>query len=177
MSRLKKRLFEPPITRDEFLARMKNAIWICRAFHWSQENSLRFVNSGILGFKYDANGMPLLDAAGKQLPITVSISTYRRYKIDFSEMPVVFDYLREFAMAGYTKLMLEYVVELEYLHKLSQENLQAEEPGIKRQSIIDSIVKTVMPTESAFKEMLKKLVDKGTIIPKEDAREIVIPKK
>lgn len=59
--------------------------------------------------------------------------------------------------------MKGFLEELIHLHQLSAGNLMKEEEPIKRQQIIESIVKTVIPTQSAFADIIKNMIEKGKI--------------
>jgi len=80
----------------------------------------------------------------------------------------MYKYLQSFALQGYTKLVVGFQNELALLHKLSTENMLALKEPLERQTIIDSLIKNVIPTESAFADMLKELVSN---MPKEQKME------
>lgn len=41
--------------------------------------------------------------------------------------------------------------------------MMAEEPGVKRQAVVDSIATKILPLQSAFGELLKEMIDSGIV--------------
>lgn len=153
---------DPQITREEFLQRVKNAIWTSEAFGFTNLNALKYINSGVLGYRTNADSS-ILVKDNMPVPITISMSTYKRHKKAFSELPEIYQDLRNFALTGFTVMVRKMLSEVETLSKMSFENMMAEPVGIKRQSIIDSIVTKVMPTQSAFGDLLKGMIERGIL--------------
>lgn len=146
--------------------RLKNAIWTAESFHFDTSYAIKWINSGLLGYKIDKAGNQILGTDNKPIPITVNRSTYFRYKAKYGEMPEVYKTLHDFAMSGYTKMMAGFQDELAILHQQSAQNLYSAKEPLERQSIIDSLVKNVIPTQMAFADMLKDLIDKDKLLEK-----------
>lgn len=68
--------FDPQITREEFLQRVKNAIWTCEVFGFSNLDALNYINSGILGHRTNSDSSILMKD-NMPVPITISMSTYK----------------------------------------------------------------------------------------------------
>ncbi|KAF6245468.1 hypothetical protein [Nitrosopumilus sp. b2] len=142
--------------QSELKQRILHMIWVCESFHFPIELSLRYINSGILGNKTNSKGVSMTDKnTGKAIPITISRSTYYRYKKETQELSEFYQYLRDFVSMGFLKMMIGFQHELAYLHKLSAENLLATKNPSERQHIIDSMVTKVLPTQSAFADILR----------------------
>lgn len=156
------------VEREEYNLRMKNAIWTCQAFHFSTDYALKYINKGLLGFEKDKKGEQIVDQNNKPVPITISRATFFTYKKRFEDLPELYNDLRSFAMEGYSRIMYGFQEELASLHRISAENLLALQLPLERQQVVSSIVKDIIPTESAFADMLKKLVDSKKIAPQEE---------
>jgi len=137
---------------------IKNAIYVTEAFHFPTDMSLKFINSGMLGYQTNEDGTTK-EKEGKKIPIVVKRTKYFEYKKKYTELPEMYKYLQDFALKGYTKLVTGFQAELAALHKLSIENMMATKDPLERQTVIDSLIKNVIPTESAFADMLKELVE------------------
>lgn len=167
MSGSKEPKFYNKIQKAEYTLRLKNAIWTCRAFHFGWQDSLKFINSGMLGYRTNKEGEQLKADDGRPTPLTISQASYFNYKKEFEEMPQIYEDLGNFAISGYTKLMIGYQEELGTLHRMSTQNLLAKDlTPIERQSIIDSMVTKVITTESAFADMLKDATSNDPLIKK-----------
>ena len=165
MARPKSTNFETKIKNDEFILRIKNAIWTTTAFHFSPDYALRYINSGLLGFQTNKDGTQKIDqTTGKAMPITISRATFFRYKKEFINLPQVYEDLQRFALEGYVKMLWGFMEELKFLHQLSAENLLSLKEPLERQHIIDSMVKHVIPTQSAFADILKHMIDAGMLV-------------
>ena len=163
MTQSKKDKIETTIENEEFMAKVRNALWTTEAFHFMPENALKYMNAGLLGYELDKEGNPKLDKNHNPIPITISRASYFRYKKQLGEMPQIYEDLRMFAMSGYTKMVVGFQEELATLHKMSVENLFAVKDPLEKQQIIDSLISKVIPTESAFADMTKKLIDSNKI--------------
>lgn len=152
-------------TQNEIKQRILHIIWTCESFHFSVDLSLKYINSGILGYKTNSNGAEKIDRnTGKRIPITLSRSTYFRYKKESQEISQIYNDLRDFVMKGFIKLLVGFQAELAYLHRLSAENLLATKSPLERQHIIDSMVTKVIPTQSAFADILREMVSDGELL-------------
>lgn len=138
---------------------IKTSIYITNAFHFPLEKALKTINSGMLGFYTNDKGERLVDKnTNKPIPITIARSTYSKYKEEFGELPELYQTLREFALKGYTHLIVGFQAELAYLHNLSTENMLALKDPLERQSVIDSLITKIIPAESAFADMLQEMI-------------------
>jgi len=146
---------------------IRNAIYVTEAFHFPTDMSLKFINSGMLGYQTKEDGTTK-EKEGKKIPIVVGRTKYFEYKKKYTDLPEMYKYLQSFALNGYTKLVTGFQEELAVLHKLSIENMLSTKDPLARQTIIDSLIKNVIPTESAFADMLKELVEN---MPKEQKME------
>lgn len=147
----KKRVRKSPNSPDENLVR--NAVYVTNAFHFTIEKALTEINKGMLGYKVDKNGEPTKE------PITIGRNKLIDLRIKYSELPESHRFLREFAMKGYTNLIIGHQQELAELHRMSIENLQNVDDPLERQQIIGSLIKDVIPTESGFADMLKSIIE------------------
>jgi len=144
---------------------LKNAIWVTEAFHFSPGMALELINSGMLGFKHNSDGTPKIDKkTNEQIPITISRATFFKYKSEKNEESEIYKRLSTFALHGYALLLVGFQKEIEYLHRLSIENLYAVKNPLERQRIIDSIVTKVIPTQSAFADILREIIMDGDLI-------------
>lgn len=145
---------------------IKTAIYTTEAFHFPPHMAMKMINSGMLGYRTKEDGTPELKD-NKPIPITIGKTSYFKYKKEFTDLPEMFVTLRTFALSGYTKLLVGFQDELAYLHKLSIENMMAVDKPLERQTIIDSLISKVIPTESAFADMLKGIVEENPSAYKE----------
>lgn len=139
---------------------IKTAIYTTEAFHFPPHMAMKMINSGMLGYKTKEDGTPELKD-NKPIPITLGKTSYFKYKKQFTDLPSMFVTLRTFALSGYTKLIVGFQEELAYLHKLSIENMMAVSEPLQRQTVIDSLITKVIPTESAFADMIKGIVEEN----------------
>jgi hypothetical protein len=158
-SRSKKRIFDTQ-KQDEQKQRILHIIWTCESFNFPVDLSLKYINSGVLGYKTNQNGTEKIDRnTGRKIPLTISRSTYFRYRKESQEISHIYNDLRDFVMKGYIKLLAGFQEELAYLHRLSAENLLATKNPLDRQHIIDSMVTKVVPTQSAFADILREMAE------------------
>jgi len=160
------------ISRDEFIQRMKNAIWTCQAFNFATDNVMKYINNGLLGYQTDKDGTEKIDKnTNKSMPVTISKRTFFRYKKDFSGLPQVYKDLKNFAQQGYIYMMMGFLEELKTLHQLSVQNLLNLNEPLERQQVIDSIIKNVIPTQSAFADILKKMIESNMLKPEDENKD------
>lgn len=155
---------------NEILNRLKNAIWTCDAFHFPVDHAIKYINSGLLGYTKKVD-----KATGQPIPIRISQANYFRYKKTFSERDEIFNDFKAFVDTGYALAVKGFHEELIHLHQLSAQNLLAATDPVDRQKIIDSMVKTVLPTQSAFADILKKMIQSNKLIAnesKDSAKEV-----
>ena len=139
---------------------IKNAIYVTEAFHFSADKALKFINQGLLGYKVDANGIEMMKD-GKKIPITIGRTKFFESRQKYNELPEMYEYLRNFALQGYTKTIVGFQEELKVLHELSAQNMLAVTDPLDRQTVIDSLISKVIPTESAFADMLKHIIEQN----------------
>lgn len=155
-------------TKDEaFLLLLRNLIWTCEGFNFTVDDTLKWINRGMLGYELDRKGNPKMDTNNKPMPITISRKTYFRYKKQFTEMPEVYNDLKTFAAQKYSQMVLAFQEELAKLHEMSAKNLLSVTDPLERQQVIESMVKWIIPTQAAFADMLRKMTTRGLIIPQE----------
>ena len=148
------------ISQDEFIQRIKNVLWTCHAFNFSTEYAMKCINNGLLGFQINKDGTEKMDKnTSMAVPKAISRSTFFRYKKEFSDLPQVFEDLRNFAQQGYTCMIMGFQEELKTLHQLSAQNLLDLYEPLERQHVIDSIIKNVIPAQSAFADITKKMIE------------------
>lgn len=139
--------------RDEFESRLKNAFWCIRSQGYrNEQEALDLINSGMLGFKKNQSG--------KKTPITISKRSYYRYKKQFTEIPQIYDDARQMAKIGYIALANGFNAELAELHAevISIKNNSELKP-IQKLHVIEVICKTIIPTRSAFADVVRNLHD------------------
>jgi hypothetical protein len=145
-------------TKNEFELHIRNILWTCESFHFTNDYTLNYINSGILGFSKEID-----PKTGKLKPIIISRRTFFRYKKHYLRPEQLQQDFSYFVNTAYAIMMKGFLEELIHLHQLSAGNLMKEEEPIKRQQIIESIVKTIIPTQSAFADMIKNMIEKGKI--------------
>lgn len=150
---------DKPKSDSEIVDKIKNLVWATMSFNLPSHEALKFLNSGYLGFQKDKSGKDKLNAQKEKIPIVMSERTYFRYKEKFSELPEHFQYLKQFALKGYVQKLIGFQEEIEVLHRLSTQNMLVTKDPMDRQKIIDSLLTTVIPTQSAFTDILKETVD------------------
>jgi len=160
------------ISREEFIQRMKNAIWTCQAFNFATENAMKYINNGLLGNQTEKDGTEKIDKnTNKPMPVTISKSTFFRNKKQFLHPPQMFEDLRNFVKQGTIAMMMGFQEELKTLHQISAQNLLNSNEPLERQHVIDSIIKNVIPTQSAFADILKKMIESNMLKPKDENKD------
>lgn len=144
---------------------LKNAIWATEAFHFPPGKALELINSGMLGFKQNSDGTLKLDKkTKKQIPITVSRATFFKYKSEKDEESEVYKRLSTFALSGYSVFLVGFQKELEFLHSMTAEILISEKDPMKKLHVIDVLISKIIPTQSAFADILRHMVIDGDLI-------------
>lgn len=144
------------VRTDYFKQMVKHALWTCEAFHFTPQNALKYINMGMLGFKLDKNGNQII-IQGKPVPVTISRASYFKYKAEFTDLPQIYLDVREFGMKGYTSMMFAIKEELATLHTMTVEIMLSRTEAMEKLQVIESLVKNIIPTESAMADMLKKV--------------------
>lgn len=155
---------------DEFMQRIRHAIWTCESFNFPVEHAIKYINSGLLGYQTNKDGKEKIDKyTGKPILKTISRSSFFRYKKDLEGMPQIYEDLKYAADQGYAKMLVGLQEQIDTLVRMSAENLFAGDlTPLERQSIIDSMITKVLPGKTTVASMIKKLTDSKKIIPKEE---------
>lgn len=142
--------------RDNFMLMVKHALWTTEAFHFTPTNAIKYINMGMLGFKTDKQGNQI-KVDGKPIPITISPASYYKYKKQFTDLPQIYEDIREFGMQGYTSTMFAFKEELATLHTMAVDIMLSRTDAMEKLHAIESLVKEIIPAESAMADMLKKI--------------------
>jgi len=156
-------------------ALIKNAIHITNAFGFNYTTALKVINAGLIGYKTDKQGEQLKGNDGRSIPITISLSSYYVYKEKYSDTPEYYSELRAFAMSGYAKLMVGFQKELSFLHAMAGEIMLNEKEPMNKLHAIDVLVSKVIPTQSAFAEILKEQLEDNPSLMEETKDEPASP--
>lgn len=123
---------------------------------------LKYINSGVLGFETDKGGH-MKQKDGKPIPITISRTTYYRYREYFAKPESVTEELHEFARSRYTHEILNILSLLKELQAKSIDNFnRTMNDPIANQRIIDSITKN-LPAYTQYMDVLKKMQNHGKL--------------
>lgn len=137
---------------------ISNAIHLVNAFGFKPETAIKMINAGLLGYKIDDKGETVKED-GKSVPLTISRASYYNYQKKYTELPEYYKELREFAMKGYTRLAVGFQKELTFLHAMTAEILISSKENPEKLNAIDLLVSKVIPTQSAFAEVLKEMLE------------------
>lgn len=136
-----------------------NAIHLVNAFGMKPEPAMKMINAGLLGYKTDSKGEAMKGDDGKLIPITISRASYYIYQKKYDEMPEYYKQLKDFAIKGYSKLAVGFQKELSFLHSMAAEILLAEKDNMNKLHAIDVLVSKVIPTQSAFADILREMLE------------------
>jgi len=87
------------------------------------------INSGLLGFETDKNGIPTKDAKGQLIPKTIARSTYYEYKAEAISLTGIKQDFQDFARIEYAvqvsgvKAMLQVLVNIMFTSVMAESNL------------------------------------------------------
>ena len=146
----------PNTPSDDIIA---NAIHLTNAFGFKAESAIKMINGGLLGFKVDEKGELIKGPDQKSIPLTISRASYYNYLKKYSEMPEYYKELREFALGGYSKLAVGFQKELTFLHAMAAEILLSTTDKTEKLHAIDLLVSKVIPTQSAFADILREMLE------------------
>jgi len=134
-----------------------NAIHLVNAFGFKPDSALKMINSGLLGYRVDSKGETVKED-GKAVPLTVSRASYYNYQKKYTDMPEYYKELKSFAMNGYARLAVGFQKELSFLHSMAAEILLSEKENMNKLHAIDILVSKIIPTQSAFADILKEML-------------------
>ncbi|MBM3896807.1 MAG: hypothetical protein FJ360_03605 [Thaumarchaeota archaeon] len=161
MTRTKEDNFRTKLEKEANFEKIKTAYWSCKAFNFSDVDTLTYINSGLLGYKKD------------KTPKTISRRTfYEKYKKQFIEPPSIFEDLKKRTTEGYLELLIAIQSIIDTLVEMSGKNLFSKNLNpIQKQSIIDSIITKVLPAKASAANAIKRMMDRQMLVQPEEVKQ------
>ncbi|MGQ0795656.1 MAG: hypothetical protein ACT4N5_05690 [Nitrosopumilaceae archaeon] len=146
------------------ISRLKNVIRFCDFGKFTIEESMKRINSGVLGYHKTTKN-------GTLIPITISERTYYRYRNQTQDLNEVEKELRDFMREEYTIQMHSILSVIRELFALTQQNLHQAKTARDRQYIINSMIQN-FPKYTQYLEVIRILMERGKLPLGESSKEI-----
>lgn len=167
------------IAFEEFSeARLKNIMRFLAFGNFSDDYALKYINSGVLGFKLDKNDQIIVDKDNKPVPVTIGRTKYYEYKKQMLQQVSINAEFTEFAKTKYSQEILNILSLLKELQSKSIDNFnRTMNDPVANQKIIDSITKN-LPAYTQYMDVLKRMQKHGRlpggVTPPEEQNETLV---